>query len=71
MSVAAPDLSTMLPLTPSDVVVAVSEENSQISAGAFGNRPAPEGQMLNATITAQSLLQTPEDFRQIVLRAED
>ncbi|WP_138469415.1 efflux RND transporter permease subunit [Poseidonocella sp. HB161398] len=57
-------------LTPSDVVAAVSEENAQISAGAFGSRPAPEGQMLNATITAQSLLSTPEDFRQIVLRAE-
>ncbi|MGI3171070.1 efflux RND transporter permease subunit [Pseudooceanicola sp. C21-150M6] len=58
-------------LTPSDVVSAVSSENAQISAGAFGTRPAPEGQMLNATITAQSLLQTPEDFRQIVLRAEE
>ncbi|WP_172327642.1 efflux RND transporter permease subunit [Mangrovicoccus sp. HB161399] len=57
-------------LTPSDVVAAVSEENAQISAGAFGTRPAPDGQMLNATITAQSLLSTPEDFRQIVLRAE-
>ncbi len=57
-------------LTPSDVVAAVSSENAQISAGAFGSRPAPEGQMLNATITAQSLLSTPEDFEQIVLRAE-
>ena len=58
-------------LTPSDVTNAVSQENSQISAGAFGTRPTSEGQMLNATITAQSLLQTPEDFRQIVLRAEE
>ncbi|MFC3568631.1 efflux RND transporter permease subunit [Paracoccus simplex] len=57
-------------LTPSDVVAAVSSENAQISAGAFGSRPAPTGQMLNATITAQSLLSTPEDFEQIVLRAE-
>ncbi|MHA3978826.1 efflux RND transporter permease subunit [Halovulum sp. GXIMD14794] len=57
-------------LTPSDVVAAVSEENAQISAGSFGSRPAPEGQQLNATITAQSLLSTPEDFRQIVLRAD-
>lgn len=57
-------------LTPSDVVAAVGAENAQISAGAFGARPAIEGQQLNATITAQSLLQTPEDFRQIVLRAE-
>ncbi|KKN32705.1 hypothetical protein LCGC14_0811240, partial [marine sediment metagenome] len=57
-------------LTPSDVVAAVSAENAQISAGSFGARPAIDGQVLNATITAQSLLTTPEDFRQIVLRAE-
>ncbi|KIN61583.1 RND transporter, HAE1 family [Sulfitobacter noctilucae] len=57
-------------LTPSDVVTAVSAQNAQISAGSFGSLPAPEGQALSATITAQSLLRTPEDFRQIVLRAE-
>ncbi|ARE39298.1 RND efflux system, inner membrane transporter CmeB [Rhodovulum sp. P5] len=57
-------------LTPSDVVSAVSAENAQISAGSFGALPAPEGQQLNATITAQSLLSTPEDFEGIVLRAE-
>ncbi|MBK5932551.1 HAE1 family hydrophobic/amphiphilic exporter-1/multidrug efflux pump [Rhodovulum imhoffii] len=57
-------------LTPSDVVAAVSAENAQISAGAFGALPAPQGQQLNATITAQSLLTTPGDFEQIVLRAE-
>lgn len=57
-------------LTPSDVVAAVSEENAQISAGSFGDQPAPAGQQLNATITAQSLLRTPDDFEQIVLRAQ-
>ncbi|SDG49539.1 efflux RND transporter permease subunit [Alloyangia pacifica] len=57
-------------MTPSDVVSAVSAQNAQISAGAFGTLPAPEGQQLNATITAQSLLSTPEDFRNIVLRSE-
>ncbi|TCO73974.1 efflux RND transporter permease subunit [Rhodovulum euryhalinum] len=57
-------------LTPSDVVAAVSAENAQISAGSFGSLPAPEGQQLNATITAQSLLTSPQDFEQIVLRAE-
>ncbi|SFC58122.1 efflux RND transporter permease subunit [Tropicimonas isoalkanivorans] len=57
-------------LTPTDVVRAVSAQNAQISAGAFGTLPAPEGQQLNATITAQSLLTTPDDFRNIVLRAE-
>ncbi|MFD0981917.1 efflux RND transporter permease subunit [Tropicimonas aquimaris] len=57
-------------MTPSDVVSAVSAQNAQISAGSFGALPAPEGQQLNATITAQSLLTTPEDFRNIVLHAE-
>ena len=57
-------------LAPSDVVQAVASENAQISAGAFGDLPAVANQQLNATITAQSLLQTPEDFEQIVLRAE-
>ncbi|WP_068114293.1 efflux RND transporter permease subunit [Tropicimonas marinistellae] len=57
-------------MTPSDVVSAVSAQNAQISAGAFGSLPAPSGQQLNATITAQSLLSTPEDFRNIVLRSE-
>ncbi|MDB6177957.1 efflux RND transporter permease subunit [Paracoccus sp. Z330] len=58
-------------IAPSDVVAAVSAQNTQISAGAFGSRPTLEGQQLNATVTAQSLLSTPEDFRQIVLRAEE
>lgn len=46
-------------LTPADVVAAVSAQNAQISAGAFGARPTVDGQQLNATITAQSLLRTP------------
>jgi HAE1 family hydrophobic/amphiphilic exporter-1/multidrug efflux pump len=57
-------------LAPSDVISAVQAQNAQISAGQFGSRPAVEGQRLNATITAQSLLQTPRDFEQIVLRAQ-
>lgn len=57
-------------LSPDVVVNAISSQNAQISAGAFGAMPAPPGQLLNATITAQSLLQTPEDFESIVLRAD-
>ncbi|SDH72264.1 efflux RND transporter permease subunit [Roseospirillum parvum] len=57
-------------LAPSDVVAAVSAQNAQISAGQFGALPAPEGQAINATITAQSLLTTPTDFEQVVVRAE-
>ena len=38
-------------LAPTDVVKAVSAQNAQISAGAFGARPAVDGQQLNAMIT--------------------
>ncbi len=57
-------------LSPATVIAAIRAQNAQISAGAFGAMPAPEGQELNATITAQSLLKTPEDFERIVLRAD-
>ncbi|KQB15909.1 efflux RND transporter permease subunit [Rhodobacter capsulatus] len=57
-------------MAPATVIAAVKGQNAQISAGSFGALPAPEGQMLNATITAQSLLKTPADFERIVLRAD-
>lgn len=57
-------------LSPDAVIAAVQGQNAQISAGAFGAQPAPAGQLLNATITAQSLLKSPEDFERIVLRAD-
>ncbi|MEY8144789.1 efflux RND transporter permease subunit, partial [Falsihalocynthiibacter sp. CO-5D18] len=45
-------------------------QNAQISAGSFGSLPSLDGQAFTATITAQSLLETPEDFRNIILRSE-
>ncbi|MCB1471620.1 MAG: efflux RND transporter permease subunit [Rhodobiaceae bacterium] len=57
-------------LAPADVVQAVSAQNAQISAGQFGSLPTVPGQQINAVITAQSLLQTPADFEQVVLRAQ-
>ena len=54
-------------LTPDDVVNAVSAQNAQVSAGQLGSLPAVDGQQLNATITAQSRLQTAEQFRNIIL----
>ena len=55
-------------LTPNDVIAAVQAQNAQVSAGQFGGTPALPGQQLNATINARTLLQTPEQFDNIVLR---
>ncbi len=55
-------------LTPADVTAAIQAQNAQVSAGQIGAAPANLGQQLNATVTAQSRLQTPEQFRAIVLK---
>jgi len=55
-------------LTSNDVIAAVQAQNAQVSAGQFGGSPAPQGQQLNATINARTLLQTPEQFGNIILR---
>ena len=55
-------------LTTNDVIAALQAQNAQVSAGQFGGNPAPPGQQLNATITARTLLQTPEEFDAIILR---
>src|SRR5690606_17349350 len=56
-------------LTPSDILAAVRAQNQQMAVGSLGAAPSVEGQEINATITAQSRLQTPEEFRDIVLRS--
>lgn len=56
-------------LTPADVSNAIVAQNAQVSAGQLGGLPAAPGQQLNATVTAQSRLQTPEQFRNILLKS--
>jgi multidrug efflux pump len=55
-------------LTADDVTKAISSQNAQIAVGQLGGTPSVDRQALNATINAQSLLQTPEQFRNITLR---
>jgi multidrug efflux pump len=55
-------------LTPIDVSNALKSQNVQVSAGQLGGLPAVEGQQLNATISAQTLLNTPEQFGAILLK---
>jgi len=63
-----PDKLTKYQLATSDVTTAVQAQNAQVSAGSIGAIPAMPGQLLNATIMAQSRLQTPEQFGNILLR---
>ena len=63
-----PDKLFSYNLTPVDVQSAVQVQNTDVSAGQLGGMPAIEGQQINATIQAQSRLQTVSDFENIVLR---
>jgi multidrug efflux pump len=55
-------------MTSDDVSTALAAQAVQVSAGQFGGIPANQGQQLNATITARTLLQTTEQFDAIILR---
>ncbi|MGZ5926789.1 MAG: efflux RND transporter permease subunit, partial [Rhizomicrobium sp.] len=56
-------------LEPSDIRSAIQAQNVQVSAGSIGAQPAIPGQALNATVTAQSQLQTPQQFRDIIVKS--
>src|SRR5690606_28208530 len=55
-------------LSVADLQAAIQAQNTDISAGQLGGMPAVVGQQINATISAQSRLQTPEEFERIVVR---
>ena len=63
-----PARMTSYNLTIADVSAALQAQNAQISAGQFGGSPSVQGQQLNATITARTLLQTPDQFGNLTIK---
>ncbi|KQM20005.1 multidrug transporter [Sphingomonas sp. Leaf24] len=55
-------------LMPGDVITAIQNQNTEVAAGELGGQPSGPEQQLNATVTAQSRLQTPAQFRAIILK---
>jgi HAE1 family hydrophobic/amphiphilic exporter-1 len=64
-----PDRLTAYNLTPSDVVTAVQGQNLQAALGRIGAAPAPKQQQVQLTIKTQGRLTRPEEFDDIVVRA--
>src|SRR5512142_719289 len=56
-------------LTTGDVTNAVRAQNTQLAIGEVGQLPAAPGQQLNAVIVTRSRLSTPEEFGNIIVRA--
>lgn len=63
-----PDKLNSYQLTPGDVINAIKIQNNQVSAGQLGGTPSIKGQQLNASIIAQTRLQSPEEFSNILLK---
>jgi HAE1 family hydrophobic/amphiphilic exporter-1/multidrug efflux pump len=56
-------------LSMADISNAVRAQNAQVSGGQLGAQPASKEQMLNATVSIQSRLQTAEQFGAIRLKS--
>lgn len=58
-----------LNLTPSDVISAIQSQNIQGAVGRIGARPTADATQFQINLQTKGRLATPEDFRNIVLRA--
>src|SRR6476660_9588312 len=64
-----PDQLAKLGITVPDIISAVQKQNTVNPAGQVGGEPIPSGQKFTYTVRAQGRLQTPEEFSEIVVRA--
>jgi HAE1 family hydrophobic/amphiphilic exporter-1 len=64
-----PDQLAKLGITVPDIITAVQKQNNVNPAGQVGGEPIPSGQKFTYAVRAQGRLQTPEEFGEIVVRA--
>jgi hydrophobic/amphiphilic exporter-1 (mainly G- bacteria), HAE1 family len=64
-----PERLAQFNLTPNDVIAAVQSQNVQAALGRLGAAPVASEQQVQLTIKTTGRLTTPEEFAQIVLRA--
>jgi hydrophobe/amphiphile efflux-1 (HAE1) family protein len=65
-----PDRLAQLGLTIGDVSRAVREQSTTNPAGRLGREPAPSGTQFTIPVTTQGRLTTPEEFGDVILRAD-
>ena len=56
-------------LAAADVTQAIAAQNAQVPAGIVGDRPATSTQQVAASVIVKGLLASPEEFGNVVLRA--
>ncbi|BBB90087.1 MAG TPA: multidrug efflux RND transporter permease subunit [Methylomusa anaerophila] len=65
-----PDKLAQLGVTVSEISNAISSQNKQAPAGTLGMNPAPAGQEFQYTARVEGRLSDPEEFGNIVIRAQ-
>lgn len=65
-----PDRMAQLGITTTDIATAIQSQNAQYAAGKIGQEPAPADQQLIYTVNAKGRLLEPEQFGNIILRAD-
>jgi hydrophobic/amphiphilic exporter-1 (mainly G- bacteria), HAE1 family len=64
-----PDQLAKLQITIPQIIQALNTQNTVNPAGQIGSEPAPAGQQFTYTVRAQGRLVSPEEFGEIILRA--
>ena len=65
-----PDQLAKMQITVPEISRAIQQQNTVNPSGQIGNEPAPPGQEFTYTVRAQGRLVTPEEFGDIVIRAD-
>ena len=65
-----PDLMAQMGISPNDIVEAIKEQNSDFGLGQLGQEPNVHTVPLTIPFSTQGRLSTPEQFEQIILRAD-
>jgi len=64
-----PDQMAKLGVTAPEVIAAIQAQNNVNPAGQIGGEPIPQGQQFTYTVRTQGRLVTPEEFGDIIVRA--
>ena len=64
-----PDQLARLGITITEITNAIGAQNAVNPAGQIGGEPAPQGQEFTYTVRSRGRLETPEEFGEIIVRA--
>lgn len=59
---------SILKVTPTDIISAISTQNKQAAVGSIGSQPTPSDQTFQYTLRADGRLTTAEEFKNVIVR---